>query len=103
MIERLQQNFIPEHYDLFFHVTAFDNLVEGRVSINFKKNHDSDSLELHVGQNIDIKTITQNGKNYEYIINNSKLIIKKPADEEYDFSDYPLIINYAIEPSYFFM
>ena len=98
MIERLQRNFIPEHYDLFLHVTPGHNLVEGHVSINFKKNQDSDLIELHAGQNIGIKTITQNGKTIEYIINNSKLIIQKPSSQEYDFSDYPIIINYTIEP-----
>lgn len=44
MSERLPQNIVPIHYDLYMHVTPGTYPFNATVTISFKKNQDDDKV-----------------------------------------------------------
>lgn len=98
MCERLPQNIIPTHYDLFLHIIKNQYPVDAKVTIEFKKNQDDDYVYLHTSPNITINKITQNNVTLEYTIDYPKLIISRPKDSNQDFDSYPITIDYSLTP-----
>lgn len=89
MIERLPQNYIPTHYDLYIHYKEEMYPFDASVTITFKKNSDSNSVTLLLNTNLTIKKITQNDLPLEYTVDYPKLIIQRSSDELIDISTYP--------------
>ena len=67
MTERLSQDYIPTHYDLYLHIERNKKTCDASVTITFKKNFNSDTAYLNLDTNITIKSVTQNSIPLKYI------------------------------------
>ena len=96
MTDRLSQDYIPTHYDLYLHIQKHKRTCNASVTITFKKNADSDSAYLNIDTNITIKAITQNGQPLKYFVEYPNLLIF--CSENIELSMYPVTINYTVKP-----
>lgn len=99
MTERLSQDYIPTHYDLFLHIKENKKACKASVTITFKKNANSDSAYLNLGKNITIDSITQNNTPLKYIVEYPNLVISCQENSNIDLSTYPVTINYIVKPN----
>lgn len=99
MTERLPQNYIPTHYDLYLHVKNDEYPFEASVTITFRKNNDFEKFYLHIDQTIDIQKITQSNTSLDYTLDYPQLIINLAKTPEGDFSTNPITIEYKVTPN----
>lgn len=100
MCERLPQNYIPIHYELFLHIVKDKYPVDASVTVTFQKNQDDDKVFLHISPNITINKITQNNYVLKFEVDNFKLKISRSSEPDQDISSYPIIINYSLMPNF---
>lgn len=98
MNERLPQNYIPTHYDIYIHVIPDQHPFKSRVSITFAKNQDSDEVILDIHENITVTKVTQNDIELTYNTEYPKLKIFR--SEKQDISQYPVVIEYMMTPNF---
>ncbi|KAK8842465.1 hypothetical protein M9Y10_026052 [Tritrichomonas musculus] len=98
MFERLPQNYVPTHYDLYIHFKKREYPFSASVTITFHKNQNDDKVFLHFNSNIAIINVIQNGHPLKFTMDLPKLIIYRSEDPEQDISTYPITIEYQVIP-----
>lgn len=98
MNERLPQNYVPTHYDLYIHVTPRTYPFNARVTITFQKNQDDDKVILDIHQNVSIVKITQDQTELKYTVDYPKLVIFRSSTQ--DISSSPITIEYLLTPNF---
>ncbi|KAK8876602.1 hypothetical protein M9Y10_006820 [Tritrichomonas musculus] len=99
MEDRLPQNYIPVHYDLYMHIVENQYPFDAIVTITFQKQQTNTKLYLNIDPSIQIKRIMQNNIDLKYKIDYPKLIIKRSKNIKMDFDSYPITIEYQVTPN----
>ena len=98
MTDRLSQDYIPTHYDLYLHIEKNKKTFDASVTITFKRNANSDTAYLNLDTNIIIKSVTQNSIPLKFIVEYPYLLIFCSEKKGIDLSTYPVTIDYAVRP-----
>lgn len=99
--ERLPQIYIPKSYDLYLHIVEGTCPFDASVAITFQKtpNIDDDKIYLSIDKTLKIKKVSQNNINLRFQVSYPILIIYQSKVQEFDFTTYPITIEYSILPN----
>ena len=86
---RIDQSYVPVHYELFVHPNIPFKAFLGKVIITFKCNQKNNHVELHIDPTIQINNVSQNGNELRHCIEDKRLKIFSESPES-----SPITIDY---------